>query len=133
MITGLYAGILGFLYIALTVRVIHGRWKYRVGIGTGQNPDLALRIRVHGNFMEFAPIALGLIALVEIGGASPAQLHALGATLVIGRLLHVWGLGRSAGTSAGRMIGTTLTQLVIFAASVGAVVAWCQAVNLAPN
>ena len=51
-ITTLYAGILGVVLIALSFRVVQRRWRFKVGVGTGDNPELARAIRVHGNFIE---------------------------------------------------------------------------------
>jgi uncharacterized membrane protein YecN with MAPEG domain len=116
--TGLYAGLAAMLLVVLTLRVVALRRSLRVGIGTGQQPELARAIRVHGNFVEYTPLALLLLALVEAGGASPLTVHAAGALLITSRLLHAWGLSGSTGTSAGRFLGMVGTLLVLLGLAV---------------
>ena len=66
MIIGYYAGLLGLLFIFLTLRIVRMRWKYKVGIGDGGEHVLAKAIRVHSNFIEYVPLALLLLYLVEM-------------------------------------------------------------------
>lgn len=113
MITTLYAGLLAILYLGLTAYVIRGRYKHRVGLGDGGNPDLARRVRMHGNFAEFVPFALLLLLLLDIARMEPVIVHVLGIMLLTGRVAHVWGLHKSDAASPGRMIGMILTILMI--------------------
>ena len=112
-VTGLYAGLAAALLVALTLRVVALRRRLRVGIGTGQQAQLERAIRVHGNFIEYTPLALLLLALYEAGGANPVLVHGAGALLIVSRLLHAWGLAGSAGTSPGRFLGTAGTLFVL--------------------
>lgn len=114
----IYAGLLGLLYIVLSGRVIGGRGKYRLGVGDGGNPDMVLRMRAHGNFAEYTPLALVLIAMLELSAVPALAIHGLGACLLVGRLLHAWGLSRSEGTSVGRFAGMILTFAAIIVPSV---------------
>ena len=114
-ILALYSGILGFLLIYLSYDVISNRRKFKVGIGDGDNKDLARAIRVQGNFTEYVPIALILLAVFESNYGHPWVAHAAGITLVIARLLHAYGLGKTVGTSFGRLFGILLTWIVIIA------------------
>jgi len=118
MVSGLYAAILAVLYLGLTYFIIHGRVKYRVGLGDGGLPDLARRIRIHGNFAEFVPFALLLMALAEMGETPDAALHIMGMILITGRVLHAYGLYGSDGESPGRKFGTIFTHLVMIGAAV---------------
>ena len=113
-----YAAILGLVYFLLSGWVIGGRGRFKVGIGDGGNPDLALRMRVHGNFAEYVPIALILLVLLELAGAGSTAMHALCACLLVGRVLHAWGLGRSQGTTVGRFVGMILTFTALVVPSV---------------
>lgn len=115
--TALYAGLLGLLYYALMLRVIRLRFRHRVGIGDGGKPDLARAIRVHANFAEQVPFALLALALAETLGAAAWAIHALGAALLIGRLLHAWGLGRYENESPGRAVGTVLSSSALVVAA----------------
>lgn len=112
-VTPLYAGLLALLLMLLSLQVVKARRAARVGLGTGDDPQLERAVRVHGNFVEYVPLALVLLLLAELNGAWPWLLHLLGLMLLSGRLLHAWGLSRSQGTSFGRYWGTLLTWLMI--------------------
>ena len=112
-ITWLYAGLLGLLLLFLSYRVSLSRMKHLVELGDGGVGDLQQRIRVQGNFVEYVPLALGLILLVELSGFSGWIVHLLGAALVVARVLHAQGLSRRPGKSPGRALGALLTWLVI--------------------
>ncbi|WP_235839571.1 MAPEG family protein [Cognaticolwellia mytili] len=117
-LTGLYASLLGILYIGLTINIIRLRRRFKIGIGTGQNDILAKAIRVHGNFSEYVPLALILLGIYELNNASSVMLHALGSILVLARALHVVGLNRTIGISKQRVYGMLLTFLVILVLAV---------------
>lgn len=116
-ITALYASLSGLLLIGLTMRVVADRRRAQVGLGTGSDPGLERAVRVHGNFVEYVPLALMLLLIAEFSMASPWLLHLLGAQLVLGRLLHAWGLGGASGVSFGRFWGTLLTLIMILVTS----------------
>ncbi len=121
-ITPLYAGLIGLLYIALAYNVSRLRVGLKIIMGDGGNDHLNRAIRAHANLTENAPIALILLACIEAQDFSIIVLHVLGATLVVGRLLHAYGLSRSAGPSFGRAGGILLTWLMILASSLLAIV-----------
>ena len=87
-VTGLYAGLLALLLLALSVAVIHGRREAKVGFGDGDNTMLARRIRGHGNFAEYVPMVLMLMAIAELNQVPEWRIHVVGAALLAGRLLH---------------------------------------------
>ena len=118
MVITLYAGLLGFIYVGLTFFTIKGRFKHRVGLGDGGNEDMARRIRMHGNFAEYVPMALILIFLVELSDFSEALIHGLGMALVLGRVLHAMGVYNVAPINKARQIGMVLTLSVIIVGSV---------------
>ena len=105
----LYAGILGALGLVLAARVIAGRVKHAVEIGDAGKEDMTLRIRAFGNFVEYVPLVLVLLALAEGGGASRWAVHAAGIALIAGRVLHAWGLSQTRRFNALRFVGTNLT------------------------
>lgn len=117
-LTGLYAALCALIVLGLALRVIVLRWSTKTGLGDGGDRRLARAIRVHGNAIEYVPLALVLMLVAELGGASGALLNACGVALVAARLAHAFGLTRSAGASAGRMLGTTVTFAVIVALAV---------------
>ena len=125
-VTALYAGLLAFWIVFLSLRVVLQRRSARVGIGTGEDRELARRVRVHGNATEYLPVSLILMLLLELNTALGWLLHLAGIALVAGRVAHFLGLGRSAGTSWGRVLGTALTWaaiLVLAGANIGYAVA----------
>lgn len=116
-ILALYSGILGLLLIYLSYNVVSHRKKFEVGIGDGDNVDLTRAIRVHGNFIEYVPIALILLAVFELNHGHATIAHVAGISLVIGRLLHAYGLAKTHKASVGRFVGILLTWLVIIGLS----------------
>lgn len=114
-ITPIYAGLLALLYFVLSYRIITMRGPGGPSLGDGGNPVLLRRIRAHGNFAEYVPMILLLIALLELGHAAPWLLHTLGITLVIARLLHGYALSFTASFTFGRFWGTALTFLLLVA------------------
>jgi len=120
-VTPLYAGLLGLLLIVLAVNVSRYRIGLKISFGDGDHPGLKRAIRAHANLIENAPLALILLLSVEVQGFSASVVHALGGTLVIGRILHAFGLSRYEGTSVGRAVGILLTWVMILVASLLAV------------
>ena len=120
-ITILYAGLLGLIYLGLTVRVIRFRGRHQVGIGDGGHSDLARAIRVHANFGEYVPLLLVLMGFIEASGGAAWALHAIGIVLVVGRVAHAFGLAGTEGASLGRAVGAGGTTLLLLGCSVWAV------------
>ncbi len=116
-ITGLYAGLLALLFLWLSARVILHRRGHRISLGDGGDPQFRSLIRAHGNWAEYAPLALVLMALLELGGGPAWGLHVLGLMLLGGRLAHAAALTRPGLNLAARTLGMSLTLLVIGAAA----------------
>ena len=117
-ITALYAGLLALLFFVLSIRVIRVRRGAKVSVGDGGNGDLLRRMRVHGNFAEYVPLALVLIGLAESMKFDPRILHALGIALVVGRVFHAIGLSPEKSILPLRVAGTALTFTVLIAAAI---------------
>lgn len=86
--TLLYAGLLGLLSIALSAGAGILRGRKAIDAGDGGDPEMLQAMRRHANFVEYVPLALLLIALLEISGVRGAVVHGLGIGLVAGRLMH---------------------------------------------
>lgn len=112
-VTALYAALLAFLLIFLSLRVINQRRQVRVEIGAGEDPELLRRMRVHANLVEYAPFALLLMALAESLKAPLWWLHVLGLALVAGRTIHAYGLSQTPHILRLRVLGMQLTFAVI--------------------
>ena len=112
-ITGLYAAIAALLVLILAVRVSLGRRSSKIGLGDGGDAILSRRIRVHGNAVEYLPLALILLLVLELNQTQSLLLHVFGCVLIAGRLIHAFGLSTASGNSPGRAIGSALTWLDI--------------------
>jgi uncharacterized protein len=95
MIATFYASILGLTAALLTIQVIIKRVRLRVESGDGGKPAMAQAIRAHGNFAEYIPFTLLLLAYVESIDGVPLMLHILGISLIIARCLSALGLSHS--------------------------------------
>jgi uncharacterized membrane protein YecN with MAPEG domain len=95
-VTLVTASILALMCLVLAARVSRARMKHRISLGDKGNEELLVRMRIHGNFVEFVPLVLILMALLELSGADRSWLMAAGAVLVLSRIMHVIGLPRPA-------------------------------------
>ena len=116
-VTPIYLAILGLLFVPFTLRVGAYRIKNKIDIGDGGDQQLQRLIRCQANFVETVPLAAILLVAMELMGAGDTWLHALGATLVIARVLHYAGLSRM-GPFAARPAGMVGTFIVYLVASV---------------
>ena len=117
--TAFYAAMLGIFLVLISARVSMLRAKLKVTFGDGGNEDLLRAMRGQGNFIEYVPLALLLIAFVEWGGLASWAVHSLAGVLLAARVIHYWGvMGRNLPVHAG---GATLTWLVILVASAVAI------------
>lgn len=91
-VTSIIAALAALLYIALAMRVIGVRRSDKVSLGDAANKTLETRIRQHGNFNEYVPLALILMAIAELQNAPRLLLIGLGLAILGGRLAHVYGL-----------------------------------------
>lgn len=120
-ITPLYAALAGIFMALLSIRVPVRRAALNAPWGDGGDPELATRIRVFGNFIEYVPMTLLLLVLLELQGAAPAWLHGPGVVLLIARGVHAVSLrhGQNPGLprKIGRGIGAMGSWLVLMVVS----------------
>ncbi|AXR07125.1 MAPEG family protein [Salinimonas sediminis] len=109
LITAFYASLLGLCYLYLSIVVISVRRREQISLGTGDNPELERLNRAHGNFSEYVPITLILLACLESLGAFTWVLHVGASALLFGRVIHAYGLRHHTGTSWQRVAGMLLT------------------------
>lgn len=112
-ITGLYAGLAALLILVLACRVMLRRRDTRTGIGDGGDHELVKRIRAHANAIEYLPIGLLLLLVIELNQTQPLFVHVFGISLLVGRALHAFGMSKSSGPGAGRLLGMVFTLLAI--------------------
>ena len=119
-VTLIFAAALGLLNLWLGVRVTRLRVSRKVSIGHGDVPVVESRMRAHANFNENVPIALILMMLIEMQVGASRGLWLVGALLVAGRVLHPFGMDRSA-PNPYRMGGIMLTWTALVALVVWAI------------
>jgi hypothetical protein len=61
-------------------------------MGHGGNPVMERLIRVHGNFAEYVPLALLLLAFMEMQRHSIYIIHVLCIVLILARIIHAVGV-----------------------------------------
>ncbi len=112
-VTGLYAGLLAFVLLWLSIAVIGHRRRARVSLGTGEDKGLLQATRAHGNFCEYASFCLILLALLEAGGTATWLLHGLGLLLLAGLVAHGAGLMHQPKSFLLRQVGMLATFTVL--------------------
>ena len=114
-VTALYAGIMAVFALVLSFRAGSYRGKAGVSILHGEpvNWELAVRVRRHQNFLEYVPIILILMGLIEINGGSATFLHSVGVLLIVARIAHAIGLKHDNMAHVGRLIGAGGTALIM--------------------
>jgi uncharacterized protein len=111
-ITLIYAGLLGLLLVVLSFNVMQN-WVRVTGKRLETDRDMRRAERVLSSFVEYTPLALILLMIVESKGAPLAVLHALGGALVAARLMHAYGSNSFGGSGIMRFLGAQLTFLVL--------------------
>ncbi len=109
LITAFYASLLALCYLYLSAVVISVRRREQISLGHGDSPELERLSRVHGNFSEYVPITIILLACLESLGAFGWVLHIGGSLLLFGRVIHAYGLRHHHGTSWQRVTGMMFT------------------------
>jgi uncharacterized membrane protein YecN with MAPEG domain len=115
-ITAFYASILTIAVIVLANIISAKRGKAKISILHGDDLDLALWIRRHGNLVENVPLALILMALCEARGLSPLWLNSMGIALLAARASHLIGLNTTNPAAPLRIAGGAVTQLAMLGA-----------------
>ena len=118
IITAIAASILGYLYFRLSFNVILFRRKFGIGLGDGNQEALQRAIRAQANLTEYAPIALILLACLELNNAPWWVTALLATTFVLGRLIHPMGMKDPTSSFGPRVKGMQLTLLSIIGLSI---------------
>ena len=87
-LTAIYAAILTFVYVKLTLNVINLRRQNEVSLGDGDREDLQQAIRSHGNFAEYVPLGLILLGCLEANHIHWTIVLLLGGVFTTGRLFY---------------------------------------------
>lgn len=115
LVTSIIAVVLTGMLIKLSLAVIAMRRKNKVGLGSGGHEDLERAIRAQGNFAEYVPFGLILLACLELNGA-PWWLVAIpGVALIIGRTIHAKGIHTPPPDFSKRVLGMKFTFYTLMA------------------
>lgn len=100
-VTSAVAAVFAAMIVVLGFQVSLRRVKLGgISFGDGGDSVLQRRVRAHGNFIEYAPLALLCTALLEIQSAPLLLVWAIAACFVGTRLLHALGMLYSEGAAA---------------------------------
>jgi len=126
MVISLYAALCGVMLVVLSVTVIRQRGRDKVALGDGKSQKLQQCIRAQGNFVEYAPLFLIMLALAEMQNLSHYAVHGIALLFVAGRILHAYSLvcvetydnDTLTGHLRFRMAGMVMTFLGLIAATI---------------
>lgn len=96
------------------------RGSEKIMHGDGGHPPLMRRMRAQSNFIEYTPLMLILIGVIELTGKGGSWLAIVGAVFMIGRVLHAIGMDNPE-VGKPRMIGMMATMLPMLGLAVMAV------------
>ncbi|MGL4313924.1 MAG: MAPEG family protein [Sphingomonas sp.] len=104
------AGAAAIINFWIALRVGRMRGAAKVSIGDGGNPQLIARMRAHANFIEYTPVVLILIALIEFSVGSALWLSIASGLFLLGRVAHPLGMD---GLPRARQFGTITAMLAL--------------------
>lgn len=79
----------------------------------GGDEKLKRRIRAFGNFIEYTPMSIVMLGLLEVNGGSSTLIWALGGVFVAGRILHAIGMLTNPHFPLPRIIGMFATYAIL--------------------
>ncbi|MGF7159700.1 hypothetical protein FHS85_001319 [Rhodoligotrophos appendicifer] len=126
----LYAGVLTLLFLILSARVMQMRGRAKVMFGSAGDPDFERVIRAHGNFVEYAPLGILLLLILEVIGAPNILVNVFGVLLLIGRFAHAAGLAGSRHIIALRGAGMLFTLLALLGLAVSVLFYWYRLISI---
>lgn len=114
----LWSGVLILILLGLSGLVVRRRRRHQISFGDAGNPEMTSAARAFGNATEYIPAGLIALILLALIGAPASLIHAIGATLVVGRLIHALGLMFQKGPSLGRVLGMLMTWIALLVGAV---------------
>ena len=115
----IFASLFALMFVGLSIAVIRKRRALKIATGTGGSNEMEYAMRAHGNFAEYVPLALILLAGAELNNAPVWTIITIGTLLLIGRLLHAYGFLKSAKETHFKFrvsgMAVTFTSLILLA------------------
>ena len=115
MITQFYSGILTLFFIFLSARVIIFRRKNKIALGDCQNDNLKQLIRSHANFIEYTPLFLIQLYLLENTkhfNISKLIINAIAIVFLLGRIIHAYGITQAEKYENGSLKSSTKFRVI---------------------
>jgi len=110
-ITALLAGGAALFLVLLSLPIAMRRRATRLSAGDGGDEKFNRLIRAQANFVEYVPLAIIVIGLLEASGFPQAWVCGFAAALAAARVLHALGLVWN--LLPARALGAILTFLVL--------------------
>lgn len=118
MITPIFAAFAACFLVYLSYRVIKIRKAHSISVGTAGDQALERAVRNHGNFIEYAPLTLLMLAMVEYVGLADWAVWLLGLMFVASRLIHFAGFRSREAPGVFRVAGMALTFTTLISLAV---------------
>lgn len=115
-VTSLYTAILALIMVVLAYQTSARRKSAKINLGTGNDDIMERRSRAFGNFTEFTPMFILLMAMIEIQGYGTNYVHILGMVTVFSRIFHALGMTNSITIINGRFVGAILAYVSLLVA-----------------
>lgn len=112
MVSTVYICAAALWIVFLSIHVIKTRRTLNVRMGDGGHDELLVAQRMHGNAVEYLPILLILLVVLEMNGANAGLIHSCGIIMLSGRVLHAIALKKN--DLKIRVTGMMLTFAAIF-------------------
>ena len=80
--------ILLFIFVALSANTALTRRKSGLAVGEGDNETLLRAVRAHGNFVEYTPMFLISLFLIDHVSKNCEYILVIGSGVVVGRISH---------------------------------------------
>ncbi len=108
-ITSIFVALFVLMSVPMAIAVGLRRAKTGILILHGDDRDLLKRIRAHGNFVEYVPLALVALVTAELCDVPDWLLIGCGSVLLVARMVHYASL-RGSGEGLPRLLGAGLTN-----------------------
>jgi len=115
-VTSFTAAIAAIMLVVLGMMTGMRRTRTAILLGTGDDQELLRRVRAHGNFAEYVPVALIILLLTEVQGHDEALLWTMSILLIAGRILHAIGIYRTMIPARGTGMLMTIGSILLGAA-----------------
>lgn len=117
-ITTIFLAVATLMYLVLTFRVFVLRDKTGIHLGLGESETLTRAVRAHGNFIEYVPLLLFIMWMLEYNIGDTWFVWLFGLTFIIGRCFHAYGMWSTNSPRWARFVGMNCTIIPMFVGAV---------------